>query len=152
MGSTSSPGIPRRAVLIGGLAGLGTLALAACGGDSKAPESSDDAPQGDVTVQPDGAQEITVVVRDDYVFYPSAFTVTTGLVRITVTSEAEQMVHNLVFTPGAGPVEIDEGISILPAGTTDTFEFTVERPGDYGFECSFHAALGQIGTMTVTAV
>jgi plastocyanin len=29
-------------------------------------------------------------------------------------------------------------------------EFAVDQPGDYRYECSFHVALGQIGTMTVT--
>jgi plastocyanin len=32
---------------------------------------------------------------------------------------------------------------------SDTMEFTVDQPGDYQFECSFHVALGQIGTMAV---
>lgn len=148
---SAGAGISRRALLIGGLAGLGAMTLSACGGDSDAPDGQEDA-QGGVTVQPDGTQEVTLVVRDDFVFYPAAFTVTAGLVRITLTSEAREMVHNLVFTPGAGPAEIEEGIPILPAGTTDTFECTVEKPGDYRFECSFHVALGQVGTMTVTAV
>jgi plastocyanin len=31
-----------------------------------------------------------------------------------------------------------------------TIDFTVTTPGDYPFECSFHATLGQVGSMTVT--
>jgi plastocyanin len=31
-----------------------------------------------------------------------------------------------------------------------TIEFTVQAPGDYPFECSFHVQLGQVGTMTVS--
>ncbi|CCH86061.1 protein of unknown function [Modestobacter italicus] len=32
----------------------------------------------------------------------------------------------------------------------ETIEFTVSAPGDHPVECSFHAALGQVGTMTVS--
>jgi plastocyanin len=39
---------------------------------------------------------------------------------------------------------------VLAPGESKTIEFTVTAPGDYPFECSFHAALGQVGTMTVS--
>lgn len=42
-------------------------------------------------------------------------------------------------------------MEILPPGIEDTIEFTVDRVGDYAFECSFHGALGQVGTMSVVA-
>ena len=146
----------RRTLLLGGVAGLGALALAGCGGDdadttppsSGAPSGQD--ARGEVTVAPDGTQEITLVVRDDYVFRPDHFAVTPGRVRLTLTSEAEQLVHNIRFTPGAGPTEIAEEIPVLGPGRSDTMEFDVDQPGDYQYECSFHVALGQIGTMTVT--
>lgn len=145
--------VSRRSVLLGGLAGMGAMALAACGSDPD--ESSDGAPAdaaagGTVSIAPDGAQEITVLVRDDYVFYPAAFTVTAGRVRLTLISEAAELTHNIRFTPGAGPVDIAEEIPIVPPGDRDTIEFAVDEPGDYRYECSFHVALGQIGTMTVT--
>ena len=147
--------VSRRGVLLTGLAGLGALALAACGGDSESPTGStdnDDAASGTVTVAPDGTQEITLVVRDDYDFRPAAFTVTTGRVRLTLSSEAEQLTHNFRFTPGAGPTAIAEEIPIVAPGDSDSIEFDVKQAGDYQYECSFHVALGQIGTMTVTSV
>ncbi|WP_241038542.1 plastocyanin/azurin family copper-binding protein [Blastococcus litoris] len=150
----SSPSnLSRRAVLLTGLAGAGALALAACGDDpeQESGDTNDAASAGQVTVAPDGTQEITVLVQDDYDFRPSAFAVTTGRVRLTLTSEAKELTHNIRFTPGRGPAEIEEEIPIVAPGERETVEFAVEQPGDYQYECSFHVALGQIGTMTVTA-
>ena len=145
--------LSRRTVLLTGLAGLAGMAMSACGSDPD--ESSDDEPAdvaagGTVSTAPDGTQEITIVVRDDYDFYPAAFTVATGRVRLTLVSEAEQLTHNFRFTPDAGPLDIAEEIPIVAPGDSDTIEFGVERAGDYQYECSFHVALGQIGMMTVT--
>ena len=152
-GETEST-VTRRTVLLTGLAGLGAMALSGCGDDSDAQpdrEPSAAPTGGGVSVAPDGMQEITIVVRDDYDFYPAMFTVTTGRVRLTLASEADQLTHNFRFTPGAGPVDIAEEIPIVAPGDSDTIEFAVEQTGDYQYECSFHVALGQIGMMTVTA-
>ncbi|CCH87379.1 Blue (Type 1) copper domain protein [Modestobacter italicus] len=145
--------ITRRTVLAGGLAGLAAVALAACGDDPDGggEAADDEAAPGTVTMGPDGVQQLTVLVGDDYVFVPDSFTVAPGQVRLTLTSNAEQLTHNIRFTPGKGPVDIAEQIPILAPGDSETFDFTAERPGDYQYECSFHVALGQIGTMTVTA-
>lgn len=144
--------LSRRTVLLGGLTGLGTLVLAGCGGDeqqSQEPSTSDSA--GTVVVGADGTQEITLVVGDDYVFLPDAFRVEPGRVRLTLTNEARDLVHNIRFTPGINPAAIEEEIPILNPGESQTIEFAVDQPGDYQYECSFHVALGQIGTMTVAA-
>ena len=144
--------LTRRTLILGGLAGLGALALTACGGeeDGGSGSSSEADTAGTVVVGPDGTQEITLVVGDDYVFLPDAFRVVPGRVRLTLTSEARDLVHNIRFTPGGGPVAIEEEIPILNAGESETIEFAVDQPGHYQYECSFHVALGQIGTMTVT--
>lgn len=146
-------GITRRKVLLTGVAGLATLALPSCGDEAEqaAPATPEETADGPVTLAPDGTQEITLLVRDDYVFYPDAFTITPGHVRLTLTSEAEQLTHNIRFTPGAGPAPIEEEIPIVAPGDSDSIEFAVDQPGDYRYECSFHVALGQVGTMTVTA-
>jgi plastocyanin len=128
--------------------------LAGCGGGG-APQKDAEASKvpglGVVKTGADGVQEITLETPDDYVFIPKAFTVDPGRVRVTVVSVAKAMTHNFMFTPGAGPEEIPEGISLLAPGDTKTVEFTVAVPGDHPFECSFHAQLGQVGTMTVRA-
>lgn len=144
--------VSRRAVLLTGLAGVGAMALSACGSDQD--ESPDGAP-ADVaagealSIAPDGVQELTVLVRDDYEFYPATFTVTAGRVRLSLVSEAKELTHNFRFTPDAGPAEIADEIPIVAPGDSDTMEFAVDQLGDYQYECSFHVALGQIGTMTV---
>jgi plastocyanin len=97
----------------------------------------------------DGFQEITLETGDDYVFTPDAFTVAPGQVRLTVRNTADQLTHNFRYTPGTGPAVIPEQIPVLAPGQSQTIEFTATTPGDYPFECSFHAALGQVGTMTV---
>ncbi len=106
---------------------------------------------GEVTTGADGVQEVTLQTQDDYVFVPDRFTVDPGRVRVTVVNVAEQMTHNFVFSPGAGPEEIPEGISLLAPGEERTVEFTVQAPGDHTFECSFHLQFDQVGTMTVRA-
>ena len=105
---------------------------------------------GALSTAPDGVQEITLETGDDYVFTPATFTVAPGQVRLTVRNSAEQMTHNFLFTAGKGPEAITEQIPYLAPGETKTIEFTVTAPGDHPFECSFHAALGQVGTMTVS--
>ena len=125
--------------------------LTGCGG-GETPESAaapTAAGVGEVTIAPDGAQEITLQTQDDYVFVPDRFTVEPGTVRLTVVNVAEEMTHNFRFTPGTGPAEIGSGIDFLAPGQEVTVDFEVTEPGDYPFECSFHVQLGQVGTMTV---
>ena len=140
-------------MLVGALLGLAGVALPACGSEAATTaEGDDEAPEPPaVTVAPDGTQVVTLHVQDDYVFVPDVFTVAPGRVRITVSSVAEQLTHNFRFTPDAGPAPIEPEIPILAPGESDTIEFEVDSEGDYGFECSFHVALGQTGTMTVGA-
>ena len=125
--------------------------LTGCGSDEEpTPAAASTAPGvGEVTTAEDGVQEITVQTQDDYTFIPAEFTVDPGTVRLRVINVAEEMTHNLEFTPGQGPGEISEGISLLAPGEEKTIEFTVSQPGDHPFECSFHVQLGQVGTMTV---
>ncbi len=122
-----------------------------CGGDEPAAGAAPStvAGVGEVTTAPDGVQEITVQTQDDYVFTPDTFTVAPGRVRLTVVNVAQDMVHNLRFTPDAAPAPIGAGIDLLTAGQEATIEFEVTEPGDYPFECSFHIQLDQVGTMTV---
>lgn len=129
------------------------VGLAGCSNRTPAtPEATrtPDAGVGEVTTGADGVQEITLETGDDYVFTPDTFTVAPGEVRLTVTNTASQLTHNFMFTTGAGPVDITEQIPLLAPGQSETIEFTVTEPGNYPFECTFHTALGQVGTMVVT--
>jgi len=126
--------------------------LAGCGGGSGGSAASPSAGPGVgvVTRAADGVQEVTLQTQDDYVFTPDAFTVSPGTVRLTVTNVAKQLTHNFRFSPGGAPAAIVEQIPILAPGQSQTITFTVQQPGDYPFECSFHVQLGQVGTMTVS--
>ena len=126
--------------------------LAGCSGE---PSPSDASPStvpgvGTVSEAADGVQEITLQTQDDYVFTPDSFTVEPGKVRLTVVNVAEEMTHNLRFTPGKGPEPITAEITLLTPGQEMTIEFEVREPGDHEFVCTFHTQLNQIGTMTVS--
>ena len=125
--------------------------LTGCGSDEEpTPAAASTAPGvGEVTTAEDGVQEITVQTQDDYTFIPAEFTVDPGTVRLRVINVAEEMTHNLEFSEGEGPAEIEEGVSILAPGDEKTIEFEVTIPGDYQYECTFHLQLNQVGTMTV---
>jgi plastocyanin len=142
----------KKAALVAAAMVLLPAVLAGCGSDDapgsgSAPATAEEV--GTVTVAPDGVQEITLQTQDDYVFTPDHFTVDPGKVRLTVVNVAEQMTHNFIWTPDAGPEPIGASISLLAPGQEMTIDFEVEVPGDHPFECSFHVQLGQVGTMTV---
>lgn len=135
--------------------GVGTIvavaSLTGCSGRAPAatPSATPRPGVGTVTTAPDGVQQITIQTEDDYRFTPDRFTVAPGKVRLTVTNVAKELTHNFRFTPGKGPSPITAEIPLLAPGQKETIDFTVTTPGDYGFECSFHVQLGQVGTMTV---
>jgi plastocyanin len=140
----------------GTAAAVGTVlvaaALAGCGGASggAAPAPTSAASDlGKVTTGPGGVQQVTLQTQDDYRFTPARFTVRPGKVELTVTNVGRELTHNFRFTPGGGPQPIGAQILLLPSGSRKTIDFTVQQPGAYRFECSFHADLGQVGTMTV---
>ena len=148
-GRVAVRGIPGR-LLVGTV--LLTSALAGCGGT---PEGQAAPPSrlpgvGTVTTAPDGVQEVTIQTEDDYAFTPNRFTVKPGRVRLTVVNTAKQLTHNFTFPGGKGPAAISEKIPVLAPGESQTIQFTVTVPGAYPFECTFHAMLGQVGTMTVS--
>ncbi|GAA4322113.1 hypothetical protein GCM10023162_29110 [Klenkia terrae] len=145
--------LTRRSWLAAVALGALTPALGACSGGADRSAGSQAGGRttrsAAVSTAPDGTQDVVVTVGDDYVFLPDAFTVSPGPVRLTLVSQAAQLTHNFVFSPGQGPRTITEQIPIVAPGDEATMEFTVTDPGEYGYECSFHAALGQVGVMTV---
>ena len=138
-------------MLVGAVLAVG--ALTGCGpaaGGAAAPASPADASLGKVTTGADGVQQVTIQTQDDYVFTPNHFTVHPGQVKLTVTNVGHELTHNFRFSPGGGPQAIGAQILLLTSGQRQTIDFTVTTPGSYRFECSFHADLGQVGTMTVS--
>ena len=145
--TTFSPARTKAAVVVAAMA-----LLAGCTADEEpdanaAPSTSPGV--GVVTTAADGVQEITIQTQDDYTFVPDTFTVAPGTVRLTLLNVAEEMTHNLEFDDD-GPGPIEGGIDFLAPQDEETIEFEVTEPGDYPFSCTFHAQLGQTGTMTVS--
>jgi plastocyanin len=136
---------------VGGFVGSLVLVavLAGCGSGG-APAAAPSVPGlGTVTTAADGVQQVTIETQDNYVFAPARFTVGPGRVRLTVVNAAAQFTHSFRFSAGTGPEPIAAAIQVLAPGQRQTIDFTVQKPGDYRFECSFHTQLGQYGTMTV---
>jgi plastocyanin len=145
--TTFSPARTKAAVVVAAM-----VLLVGCGADDEpdanaAPSTSPGV--GVVTTAADGVQEITIQTQDDYTFVPDTFTVAPGTVRLTLLNVAEEMTHNLEFDDD-GPGPVDGGIDFLAPQDEETIEFEVTEPGDYPFSCTFHAQLGQTGTMTVS--
>lgn len=89
-------GLSRRAVLMAGLlTGAGAVGGCAARPAGEAPSRRQTTGSGTVSTAPDGAQTITLTEADDYVFVPDRFTVTAGKVRLTLTSTAKQLTHNI---------------------------------------------------------
>jgi plastocyanin len=132
---------------------LAAVALAGCGGGpaagAAATSSSAASSAATVTTDAQGVQEVTLRTQDDYAFTPSSFTVRPGQVKLTVKNLAKQLTHNFRFAPSGNPAVIGAQIPILAPGQSQTITFSVQTPGAYRFECSFHIQLGQVGTMTV---
>jgi plastocyanin len=146
----ASAAVRRIGTLVVGMV-LAAGVLAGCGGSSSGAAAQSSAPSnlGKVTTGPGGVQQVTLQTQDDYVFTPDHFTVAPGTVKLTVKNVATEMTHNFVFSAGGGPAAISAQIPILAPGQQQTIQFTVQTPGKYRFECSFHVQLGQVGTMTV---
>jgi plastocyanin len=140
-----------KAMSVALVASATVAALAGCGGDAPVSESAPTTAPGVgvVTTAADGVQEITLQTQDDYTFVPDTFTVAPGSVRLTLVNAAREMTHNLEFDDDEGTAPIDGGIDFLAPQDQETIEFEVTEPGDYPFACTFHAQLGQTGTMTV---
>jgi len=126
---------------------LAVVAIVLAGCSPTDPPAAARVPQeGDVTVTPgpDGVQAVTLVTRDNFRYVPDRFTVVPGTVRLTVDNESGT-VHDLHFdVSGTG-----KDIPSVRSGTTETVEFTVSKPGEFGFVCTFHEQFGQTGTMVV---
>jgi plastocyanin len=126
------------------------LGLTACGGDDD--DSGDGGGSGGAatTEQPadtaggDGGGGGTEVTMESIQFEPGEVTVNAGET-ITFTNN-ESVPHDVHKTSGPGK-DFASGPS-GGMGEGDTFELTLDEPGDYEYVCDVHAP-GMSGTITV---
>jgi plastocyanin len=132
------------------------LVLAACGGGSGSESSA----------APDGPQEFTVTIKDEFNFVPGTLTAKAGE-EVTINFENTGTIpHSFaILNPGVAPADAvnaseDEQHEMLvlemhevAAGETGTETFTApSKPGEYTYICAVpgHAEAGMTGTLTVT--
>ena len=123
-----------------GLAMVAMLLLSACSGGAAASTTPN-------ASGPDGAQQVTLTVGNSMSFDPAAISVTAGRPVELMLRNTGQMPHDLTLSDGvAQPVKITANGDQTASGS-----FTIDKPGNYTFECSMpgHAAAGMRGTITV---
>jgi plastocyanin len=130
------------------------LLLAGCWGPEGGPVSDahrtapspSTAAAATATLGADGVQRVRVAMTDDLRFVPAHVRAHPGVIEFTVVNQGvtphDVTVHIGGATPGPGNVN---------GGRSATFRFTVTRPGDYPFPCTYHAASGMTGVLEVQA-
>jgi len=109
----------------------------------------------------DGASEQRVEMTNDLAFAPDAVTVTagttvtwenTGTVGHTVTAYEDELPDGASYF-GSGDFESENAArqnpGIATIGEGETFEHTLEVPGEYEYFCIPHESSGMTGTITV---
>lgn len=126
------------------------LTVAACGNDDdNNGANGDDGANGDNASGDtgDAVTEITIEQYDNY-FEPDEFTVQAGTTVTVTTVNEGQAAHNLVFKTADAEGQDFESEAFMGAGDEDTFEITVNEPGEYVFQCDYHLP-EMVGTLYV---
>ena len=87
-----------------------------------------------------------IIEGSEFSFNPSSITVNAGdRVKITFKNTGSAR-HNLVIG------DLGVSTSLIPAGSTDTIEFTADRSGTFAFYCSVpgHRSSGMEGQISVS--
>ncbi|MDE0805636.1 MAG: cupredoxin domain-containing protein [Acidimicrobiales bacterium] len=127
-------GVSRRAAIRFGGGAFAALVLAACGDDASAGQDSErDQPVTEFTI-----------VAEDVKWDIDRITVPVGeRVVATIENRDGGIPHNLhIRSPGDPRTELENGV------VTQTLNFTIAEPGEYGFVCDAHPNM----TGTVVAV
>lgn len=91
---------------------------------------------------PDLVQRVALEASDS-LFHPASINAHTGTIEITVKN-SDTVLHNLTVAVGSGV-----GLDTIRGGTSGTMRFTVDRPGQYRFFCTYHQGLGMTGELNV---
>jgi len=91
---------------------------------------------------PEGVQRVTLEAVNS-LYRPANISAHTGTIEITVKNR-DKVLHNLTVAIGSGA-----GLDTIRGGTTASVRFTVEKPGQYHFFCSYHQGIGMTGELNV---
>jgi plastocyanin len=89
---------------------------------------------------------VGVVATDGFRFVPDSISARAGAIRIQLSNEGSYP-HNLSL-PDLHVTS--KTVTGSPGGSTTVLAFTVDKPGQYRFVCTFHDQAGMTGTLTVT--
>lgn len=134
-----------RAVLVAASSAVLVPTAAGCGAGTTSTARTSSAPAAAATAVrgADGVQRITVEARDDYRFTPSTIDAAPGSLELTVRNVGK-VPHNLVVrgVPGAA-------VDYLDGGASRVLTFSLAQPGRLPFVCTYHEAMGMVGTLVV---
>ncbi|MFD0636339.1 Dyp-type peroxidase [Catenulispora yoronensis] len=96
----------------------------------------------------DGIQRITVTADDSLRYHPSIIEAAPGTVEITFRNTGT-VPHTLSEDGSPRPGESAAGIPQLAGGDQTTMSLKLTQPGDYPFQCGYHAAEGMYAVIRV---
>lgn len=131
-------------VLVLVVAGIGAFFYSSKGATQSSLETTASPLPAGSSVNVTPAREIVVDAKE-FAFTPSKLTATKGERIKIVLKNTGKMQHDFVID------ELSVSTKIIPAGTEDSVEFSVEDAGTYTFYCSVgnHRAQGMVGTLEV---
>lgn len=118
--------------------------LAGCGGSSDGMAGGTPSSSSPAAMSSDGV--VTVDTTDDFRFVPDKVSAKAGTVRILLTNSGSYP-HNLAIRDLGFTSKTVTG---APGSNRAELAFTVDKPGEYRFICTFHDQAGMVGTLTVT--
>ena len=103
---------------------------------------------GRAVLGPDGVQRITVTADDSLRYHPSIIEAVPGTVEITFKNSGT-VPHTMSEDGPPLPGEPVAGVANLAGGDQTTMSLKLTRPGDYPFQCGYHAAEGMYAIIRV---
>ncbi|GAA1957847.1 Dyp-type peroxidase [Catenulispora subtropica] len=103
---------------------------------------------GRAVLGPDGVQRITVTADDSLRYHPSVIEMAPGTIEVTFKN-AGTLPHTLSEDGPPLPGEPVAGVPQLAGGDQTTMSLKLTQPGDYPFQCGYHAAEGMYAVIRV---
>ncbi|NUP50595.1 MAG: Dyp-type peroxidase [Catenulispora sp.] len=103
---------------------------------------------GRAVLGPDGVQRITVTADDNLRYHPSVIEAAPGTIEVTFKNTGT-LPHTMSEDGPPQPGEPAAGIAQLAGGDQTTMSLKLTQPGDYPFQCGYHAAEGMYAVIRV---